>query len=141
MITESKLQCSAAASSAAVSGSAAFFRVVEPGLARVVPEAQDAAHGGVQLPSRLLIHLFAVEQQVDYPTVDLDGLAARRVVYRLDVVYALVIVIDIVELVVLPQRCSVTPAAVGGEGLLALRVADDGGQRVEEVEEGGLCTW
>ena len=38
---------------------------------------------------------------------------------------------------VLPQAVLYTRRRLG-EGLLALRVADDGGQRVEEVEEGGL---
>ena len=111
--------------------------VVDPGLARVVPEREDAAHHHVRAPVRPLIHIAAEEQQVDDSPVHLDGAFPGVVVDGPDVVYALVLVVDVVQLVVLAQL-----VAEGGDGLgellLALGVAEHGGHRVEQLQELGL---
>src|SRR5699024_1214708 len=116
-------------------GKLAFLRVFA-GLPRAVPELQHAAHRGVELSARLFIHLAAEQQEVYYPPVHLYGLAARRIVYRLYVVYALVVVVDVIELVIFLQP-RLDALCDGGELLLAFGVTHDGGERVEEVEEGG----
>ena len=83
---------------------------------------QHAAQHDVRHAAGLLVHIAAEEQQVYYALVHLDGLAPGVVVDGLDVVDALVVVIDVVELVVFAQL-----VAEGGHGLrellLALRVA------------------
>ena len=110
-----------------------------PGLARIVPELQHAAHGDVQLAARRVVHLAAEQQQVYYPLVDLDGTLPRRVVYRLYVVYALVLVVDIVEPVVLLQP-RLQFFGYGAKFLLRLRVADHGRHGVEKLEKARLIS-
>ncbi len=76
------------------------FRVVESRLPVIVPDAKHRAEGDVDLAVRLFVEVFGKQKQFDDAPVDDDGTGAGVIVDRLDVVNALVIVVDVVKLMI-----------------------------------------
>ena len=109
------------------------------GFAVVVPDAQHAAHGDVQLAVRGLVHPVGQLQHGQDAVIHFNGGLARVVVDGLHVGDAVVVVVDVVELVV-GNQVGVQSVHLGVEFVLAVAVGNDGGDGVEHVvEDGGVA--
>ena len=109
--------------------------VVQAVLPGLVPQIEHAAHGGIDPALRQSVIGFAVEQQVDDGLVHGNRLAGV-VVDGLQVVQPLVVVVDIEKLMV-SQELIMDRLGLGREGSLAFSPAQDGGDGVENRQEGG----
>ena len=111
--------------------------IADASLPGVMPQGQHAPQGGIDLAAGALAEVPAEEKQVDDFAVHNHGRPAGGVVYRLEVDHAVIVAVDVVELVVLQQR--VMEGLGGGlKVLLTLRIAHHGGHGVKEGEKGGL---
>ena len=109
------------------------------GFAVVVPDVQHAAHGDVQLATRSVVHLLGQFQHPQNFVVHRDGGLARVVIDGFDVHDAVIVVVDVVELVVFQQVC-VKGGHLSVEVLFAVAVGDDLRHGVEGiVEDGGVA--
>ena len=111
--------------------------IADASLPGVMPQGQHAPQGGIDLAAGALAEVPAEEKQVDDFAVHNHGRPAGGVVYRLEVDHAVIVAVDVIELVVLQQR--VMEGLGGGlKVLLTLRIAHHGGHGVKEGEKGGL---
>ena len=111
--------------------------IADASLPGIMPQGQHAPQGGIDLAAGVLAEVPAEEKQVDDFAVHNHGRPAGGVVYRLEVDHAVIVAVDVVELVVLQQR--VMEGLGGGlKVLLTLRIAHHGGHGVKEGEKGGL---
>ena len=90
----------------------------------VVPDAQHTAHGDVQLAVGGIVHLLRQFQHPEDPVVHRHRIGTGMVVDGLDVDDAVVVVVDVVELVV-GHQIGVQGVHLRGEFLLAVAVGDD----------------
>ena len=113
-----------------------LVRVGFGGLAVVVPDAEDAAHGDVQLAVCGVVHLPGQFQHPEDLIVHLNGCDAGVVVDGLDIHHAVIIVVDVVETVVF-QQVGVEGVHLTGELLLAVAIGNDLRDSVEGIIEDG----
>ena len=110
------------------------LRIRQAGLPVIVPDAQDRAHGDVDPAAGFRIQTLGLLEQADDLASDLDGLYARLVVDGLDIVDALVIVVNIEHFVQFYEPAVGQPhifVELGG----VLRVAVDGHERIERIKK------
>ena len=109
------------------------------GLAVVVPDVQHTAQRNVQLAAGGVIHGLGQLQHPEDLVIHCHRGSARIVVDGLDVGHAIVIIINIIELVVL-HKVGVECVHLGGELFLAVAVGDDLRHGVEHIiEHGGVA--
>ena len=77
-----------------------LVRVGFGGLAVVVPDAEDAAHGDVQLAVRGLVHLVGQLQHGQDAVIHLHGGFAGVVVDGFNVIYTIIIIVNIKQLMI-----------------------------------------
>ena len=100
----------------------------------IVPDVEHTAHGDVQLAVGGVVHGLGQLQHPQDLIVHGHGGKAGVVVDGLDVGDAVVVVVDVVELVIF-QQVGVESVHLGGELLLAVAVGDDLGHGVKGVIE------
>ena len=106
------------------------------GLTVVVPDVQHAAHGHVQLAVCGVVHLLSQLQHGQDAVIHLHGGFAGVVVDSFHIHHAVVVVVDVVQLVVRDQ-VSVQGFHLLSELFLALAVGDHLGDGVEHIIEDG----
>ena len=117
----------------------AVVGVGEGSFAVIVPDIENTAHGDVQLAVGGVVHGLGQLQHPQDLVVHGHGGKAGVVVDGLDVGDAVVVVVDVVELVIF-QQVGVESVHLGGELLLAVAVGDDLGHGVKGViEHGGVA--
>ena len=117
-------------------GQLGVVRVVEARLPVVVPDAQHRAEGHVHLAAGGFVHLFGFHQQVHNAVIHRHRALGRAVVQIIQVGHALVVVVDIVQLVVFGQIL-MQSVHLPVPFLLAGGVADHGGHGVEHIIPAG----
>ena len=119
----------------------AVVGVGEGSFAVIVPDVEHTAHGDVQLAVGGVVHGLGQLQHPQDLVVHGHGDKAGVVVDGLDVGDAVVVVVDVVELVIF-QQVGVECVHLGGKLLLAVAVGDDLGHGVKGViEHGGVALW
>ena len=117
----------------------AVVGVGEGSFAVIVPDVEHTAHGDVQLAVGGVVHGLGQLQHPQDLVVHGHGGEAGVVVDGLDVGDAVVVVVDVVELVVF-QKVGVECVHLSGELLLAVAVGDDLGHGVKGViKHGGVA--
>ena len=82
------------------------LRIVRRRFARVVPERENASHHHVHLSAGQLIELLGIEQKLHQPRIHRYSFSAGHFVYRTEVVYAGILVVDIKKPVIFPEHIS-----------------------------------
>ena len=117
----------------------AVVGVGEGSFAVIVPDVEHTAHGDVQLAVGGVVHGLGQLQHPQDLVVRGHGGKAGVVVDGLDVGDAVVVVVDVVELVIF-QQVGVECVHLSGELLLAVAVGNDLGHGVKGViEHGGVA--
>ena len=117
-------------------GQLGAVRVVEARLPVVVPDAQHRAEGHVHLAAGGLVHFLGFHQQVHDPVIHLHRALGGAVVQVVQVGHALVVVVNVVQLVVFGQIL-MQGVHLLVPFLLAGGVADHGGHGVEHIIPAG----
>ncbi len=76
-------------------GNVGVLRIFRRGFTRVVPERENTSHHHVHLSAGQLIELFGIEQKLHQPRIHRYSFSAGHFVYRTEVVYAGILVVDI----------------------------------------------
>ena len=87
-------------------GNVGVLRIFRRGFTRVVPEREDTSHHHVHLSAGQLIELLGIEQKLHQPRIHRYSFSAGHFVYRAEVVYAGILVVDIKKLVKFPEYIS-----------------------------------
>ncbi|MPN45332.1 hypothetical protein SDC9_192899 [bioreactor metagenome] len=104
-------------------GKRGMRRVLHTSFTADAPEFGHAAHGDVRSAVCENIHHFGELQQIDNPCVNCNRRAPRALVDGIEVVHAVVRMVDIIELVVLRQEF--VRAGQNGFGVLFARIVNN----------------